>query len=131
MIDVEQYIFNAVYDNVAPLCAKNGFKSVHTPNPTVFPTVALYEMKNITDYSLKSTAAEEDFATLTYEAHVYAQSRIECRKVFKALDDSLIRLNMTRVSGDYAPNANNTKVQEYVARYRVNVDQNGILYRRR
>lgn len=130
MIDVEQYIFNAVYGDVAPLCAKNGFKGVHTPNPTVFPTVTLVEMKNVTDYRLRSTAADEDYATLTYETHVYATSKAECRKIFKALDDKLARLNMSRISGDYTPNQSNTKVHEFIARHRVNVDQEGHLFRK-
>lgn len=129
MIDVEQYIFNAVYDEVAALCAKNGFKSISTPNPTVFPTVTLFEMDNRTDYRMESTKAGEDYAILTYEAHVYALSKSECRKVFKALDEGLIRYNLTRMSGAYSPSQTNTKVHEYVARYRVKADAEGVLYR--
>ena len=130
MIDVESYIFNAVYDDVAPLCASGCFKSIHDPVPTKFPTATLYEMKNLTDYAKKSTAQDEDFATLTYEAHVYANTKAKCRTVFAALDAALIRMNMSRISGDYTPSADNTKVHEFVARYRVSVDRDGILYRK-
>ena len=129
MIDVETYIFNAVYDEVAALCARNGFKSISTPNPTVFPTVTLFEMDNRTDYRRESTMQGEDYAILTYEAHVYALTKNECRKVFKALDDGLVSLNLTRMSGAYSPSQTNTKVHEYVARYRVETDSEGNLYR--
>ena len=131
MIDVENEIFNAVYDMVAPLCAKNSFKSVSTPMPTAFPAVALFEMDNATDTVRRSTQTDEDYADLTYEAHIYATTKAESRKVFKALDDALMKLNMNRMSGDFTPSQTNTKVHEYVARYRVKVDQDGNLYRRR
>lgn len=130
MIDVETYIFNSAYDAVAPLCAKGGYRSVPTPRPTVFPTVTLFEMGNRTDAGRKTALPTEDYAILTYEAHVYANSRKECREVFSALDDELMKLNMIRISGDYSPSTVNTKVQEYVARYRVEVDREGMLYRR-
>lgn len=129
MIDVELDIFNAVYDDVAPLCAKNGFKSIHTPTPTVFPTATLVEMDNRTDRDRNSTSDYEDFAELTYEVHVYATTKAKCREVFKALDDALGRYNFNRFSGTYVPNLNNDKVHEYVARYQVRVSNDGCLSR--
>ena len=129
MIDVELDVFNAVYDDVAPLCATNGFKSVYTPNPTVFPTVALFELDNRTDRDRNSTSDFEDFADLTYEAHVYATTKAECRSVFVALDEALARHNFNRFSGTYVPNLTNAKVHEYVARYQVKVSHDGCLSR--
>lgn len=129
MIDVENYIFNAAYDDIAPLCAKNGYRSVQGQVPTVFPAVNLYEMDNRINTDLWSNSGGDDYAILTYEAHVFATTKAECRKVAKALDDKLIRMNMTRLSGAYSPNTANSKVFEFVARYRVGVDENGVLYR--
>ena len=127
MIDVEVDIFNAVYDDVVPLCAK--FLSVHTPSPTVFPTVTLFEIDNRIDRKRNSTSDFEDFAELTYEAHVYANSKAECRSVFKALDQALARYNLNRFSGAYNPNLQNAQVHEYVARYQVRVSNDGCLSR--
>lgn len=129
MIDVELHVFNDVYDDVAPLCAKNGFRSVHTPSPTVFPTATLFEMDNRTDRTRNSTSDFEDYAVLTYEAHVYATSKATCRKVFSALDEALTRRNFNRFSGAYAPNLDNAQVHEYVARYQVRVSHDGCLSR--
>lgn len=129
MIDVENYIFNAAYDDIAPLCAKNGYRSVQGQVPTVFPAVNLYEMDNRINTELWSNSGSDDYAILTYEAHVFATTKAECRKVAKALDDKLIRMNMTRLSGAYSPNTANSKVFEFVSRYRVGVDENGVLYR--
>ena len=129
MIDVESYIFNAAYDDIAPLCATNGYRSVQGQVPTVFPAVNLYEMDNRINTELWSNSGSDDYAILTYEAHVFATTKAECRKVAKALDDKLIRMNMTRLSGAYSPNTANSKVFEFIARYRVGVDENGVLYR--
>lgn len=129
MIDVENLIYNAAYETIAPLCAQNGYKSIHVPNPTAFPTVTLFEMDNRTDTGRRSTKRTEDYAILTYEAHVYATSKAACRNVYGALDGVLTGLNMVRLSGSYTPNRTNTKVHEYVARYRVAADGDGTLYR--
>lgn len=129
MIDVELDVFNAIYSDIAPLCAKNGFKSVYTPNPTVFPTVALFELDNRTDRDRNSTSNFEDFADLTYEVHVYAMTKAECRTVFAAVDSALARYNFNRFSGTYVPNLTNTKVHEYVARYQVRVSNDKCLSR--
>lgn len=129
MIDVEVDVFNAVYDDVAPQCATNGFRSVHTPSPTVFPTATLFEMDNQTDRDRNSTSDFEDFAELTYEVHVYATTKAECRRVFAVLDSALTRLNFNRFSGTYVPNLSNSKVHEYVARYKVRVSHDGCLSR--
>ena len=129
MIDVELDIFNAIYDDVAPLCAKNCFKGVYTPNPTAFPTVALYEIDNRTDRNRNSSSDFEDYAELTYEAHVYATTKAKCREVFSALDNALSRYNFNRFSGTYIPNLNNAQVHEYVARYQVRVSNDGCLSR--
>lgn len=129
MIDVELDVFNAIYDDVAPLCAKNAFKSVHTPSPTVFPTVTLFEMDNRTDRNRNSTSDFEDFAELTYEAHVYATTKSKCRQVFNALDTALARYNFNRFSATFIPNLTNDQVYEYVARYQVRVSHDGCLSR--
>lgn len=129
MIDVENLVFNAVYDDVAPLCAKGGFRAVHTPVPTVFPTVTLFEIDNRTDRERNSSSDYEDFSELTYEVHVYAQTKAKCREVFATLDDALRRRNFNRFSGTYIPNLNNDKVHEYVARYQVRVGSDGCLFR--
>ena len=129
MIDVELDVFNAVYDEVSSVCAKNGFKSIHTPNPTVFPTVTLFEMDNRTDRDRNSSSDFEDFADLTYEAHVYATTKAKCRSVFTILDNALARYNFNRFSGTYVPNLTNDKVHEYVARYQVRVSHDGCLSR--
>lgn len=131
MIDFETAIFNEVYPSVAPLCAKNAFRSIHTPVPTAFPTATLFELGNTTDRVRKSTAVEEDYAVLTYEAHVYATTKAESKSVFAALDNRMIQLGFLRMTGQPVQNPSNTKVFEYIARYQAEIDQSGQIFRRR
>lgn len=130
MIDAELKIFNAVRPYVVSLCATNGFKSVYTPTPSAFPTVCLYEMDNATVRKRQSSTPGENFATITYEAQIYAQTKAECRQVFAALDEAMILLGFNRFSGQFIPNADNTKVFRYVARYEAEIDVNGVIYRK-
>lgn len=129
MIDVEKYVFNAVHGAVAPLCAKNGFRSVHTPVPTAFPTVTLFEFKNLIDYGRQTNGEDEEFAEIHYESHVYATTKAKCRSVAATLDSEMRKLNFTRISGDFTPGAENTKVFEFIARYRALVRKDGVLFR--
>lgn len=131
MIDYETEIFNAVYPDVAPLCAKNGFKSVHVPVPSAFPAACLFEMRNVTDTRRRTGNAKEDFAIITYEAHAYATDKAKCKEVFNALDSTMVLIGFNRISSDQIPNQSNTTVFEFVGRYQAEIDQNGVIYRRR
>lgn len=131
MIDYEADIFNAVYPNVAPLCARNSFRNIHVPVPSAFPAACLFEMRNSTDLRRRTGNAVEDFAVVTYEAHAYAMTKPECKEVFNALDSRMLALGFNRISSDQIPNQSNTQVFEYVARYQAEIDQNGVVYRRR
>jgi len=131
MIDIEVKIFNSVYPIAAPLCAKKSFVSNFPQKLTAFPTAALVELENSTVYDKKSSAMAEDFARLMYQLDVFAKTKTECRKVFAAIDAQMIRLNFTRMSGNFIPMPDNTSVNRYTARYEVMVDQDGVLYRAR
>lgn len=131
MIDYETAIFDAVYPDVAPLCANNSFRSIHVPVPSAFPAACLFEMRNTTDTRRRTGAALEDFAIVTYEAHAYAMTKPKCKEVFGALDSRMTALGFNRISSDQIPNQGNTQVFEYVARYQAEIDQNGVIYRRR
>lgn len=130
MIDAELKIFNAVRPHVVSLCAQNAFKSVYDPSPTAFPAASLIELDNTTVRHRQSSTPGENFATITYEAQIYAQTKAKCREVFAALDEAMILLGFNRFSGQFIPNADNIKVFRYVARYEAEIDANGVIYRK-
>lgn len=130
MIDFEVQIFNQMHSVVAPLCAKNRFVSKQIVGPTAFPAASLIEMDNTTVRDRQSSTPGENFSRITYQLDVFAQTKSECRAVFAAADDMMLKLNFSRMSGRYMDNPGNTDVFRYVARYEAEVDQDGNLYRR-
>ena len=132
MIDAEVKIFNRVYAKAAPKCAKGKFVStIITEEPTGFPAASLIEMDNSTVRSRQSSTPKENFAVITYVLEVYATTKSKCREVYATVDDEMIAMNFSRMSGQYVNNAGNTKVFRYVARYEAEIDSEGNLYRRK
>lgn len=129
MIDFETQIFNNVHSVVAPLCAK--FISTRVISPTAFPTAALWEMDNTTVRDRQTSTPIENFALITYQGEVWAKTKAACRAVFAAMDDRMIALNFSKMSGQYVPDPDNANIVRYVARYEAMVDRDGNLYRRK
>lgn len=132
MIDYEVPVFDRAYAAVAPLCANKKFVStVITDWPTAFPAASLIEMDNRTVREKNTSSPTEDFADIVYQAEVFDTTKSGCKAVFTALDDAMIAMNFSRMSGQYVNNWGNPKVFRYVARYEALVDRDGNLYRRR
>ena len=130
MIDYEVKIFNRAYASVAPKCAPKMFVSTIITQPlTAFPAASLIEMDSRTVRKLQSSTPKENFALITYQFEVYANSKSKCREVFAAGDEAMIAMNFTRISGTYINVPDDTKLFRYVARYEAMVDQDGNLYR--
>ena len=130
MIDYEIQIFNAVYPDIAPLCAKNRFISCPVSSLTAFPTVSLVEMANTTVRNRQSSSMEENYARIAYQLDVYAQSKKECKEVYAAADNAMMKHGFTRFSGSFIDYPENTKLFRYTARYEAEIDKNGVIYRR-
>lgn len=131
MNDYEVKIFNNVHPVAAPLCAKNKFLSTPVMDLTALPAAGLWEMDNATYSRLQTSTPIENYSLITYQMEVYAKTKKECRTVFKAMDERMISMNFTRISGQYVTYPDNLHVVRYVARYEAIVDREGNLYRRR
>ena len=130
MIDYEVKVFNKAYDAAASLCAPNMFVStVITEKPTAFPAASLIEMSNTTVRRAQSSTPTENRARIMYQLEVYATSKTKCKTVYAAIDDAMLSMNFTRVSGNYINIPDNTKIFRYVARYEAEIDRDGNIYR--
>ena len=49
--------------------------------------------------------------------------------MYSAVDDEMIAIGFTRVSGDFLDNADNVNVFRYTARYEAEIDREGNIYR--
>ena len=130
MIDIEADVFNRVYESVAPLVPQGCFKSVYVPNPPKFPFATLMEMDNFTDKANRSSALDEEYAVVTYEANVYATDKFECREVMNALDTEMLRLGFQRLSMQFIPNLADNTIFRYTSRYQATTDRNKVIYRK-
>lgn len=131
MIDVETEVFDTVYQAVYRLVPEGCVSGVYVPQPPAFPFVTLMETDNATYTRQRSTAVDEEYAVVTYEANVYANDKHECREVMDAIDTALVRLNFTRLSMAFTPNLADETIFRITARYRAAADTNKRFYRYR
>lgn len=129
MIDFETKIFNAFYPSVSTMCAKDGVRSTYSPSYTKFPCVIFREMDNMTVRRKQDSSREEFLCRVTYVFEIYAQTKSEARKIFKAGDDQLIAMNFIRLSAPITDDGSDPTVVRIVARYEADIDQNGMIYR--
>lgn len=130
MIDVETDVFDYVYPSVEPLVPQGCFKSVYVPNPPKFPFATLMEMDNITDKRSRSSAMDEEYAIVTYEANVYATDKFICRSVMNAIDTAMTRLNFSRLSMQFIPNLADSTIFRITARYQATAGADKTMYRK-
>lgn len=129
MINVEVSVFDYVRQFVADVVPEGCFRSQYTPSPPKFPFATLEEIGNITNSRYRTNSADEDNATITYEANVYATDKRTCRQVMDALDKAMMRLNFRRNFMDYTNNLNNSDLFRLTARFIADVDKDGRLSR--
>ena len=129
MIDYEVNVFDRVYRKTSNLFAKGKFVSVYNPTPTAYPAGSLVELINRTDQKRQSSTPIENYAVVMYQLDVYALSKKEAKAVYSAVDDEMISIGFTRVSGDFLDNADNVNVFRYTARYEAEIDREGNIYR--
>ena len=130
MIDVENHVFDYVYASVSTVVPEGNFVSNYVPAPASFPFVTLMEMDNATDTRHLTSADDEEYAVVTYEANVYAMDKQDCRQIADVLDRAMYRLNFVRLSTGFIPNLADRTIYRMTARYQAVADTNNILYRR-
>lgn len=129
MIDVEADVFNYVYPHVEPLVPYGCFKSMYVPTPPAFPFATLMEIDNRTLTRQRGTAVQEEYATVTFEANVYAEDKFSCRNVMDALDTAMVELGFIRNSMQLIPNLADSEIFRMVARYVADADAQKRIYR--
>ncbi|MBO6268101.1 MAG: hypothetical protein J6N19_03020 [Clostridium sp.] len=131
MIDVETDVFNYVAPFASAKCAPNGFTSTFVPNPTRFPCASLVEKRNATDTRRKSSAEDEDFAVVTYEANAFAEDKFACRELLNEIDTQMMRLGFNCLVRRWVENQSDPNIFRMIARYTGTVDRRHTIYRRR
>lgn len=116
MIDVEIDVFDAVYSAVAELVPEGSLASEYMPEPPSFPHITLIEIDNDMAVRHQDSRTDECYASIAYEANVYAETREECRTIAAALDEAMTRLGF-RPSMRYMPNLSDLSIHRMLGRY--------------
>lgn len=140
MIDVEDAIGVKVRDAlIAEHTADPSFPntidvtSVYVKAPATLPHVSVIETDNYTDNGSMDSDGEV-LGVLTYEVNVYSAletgRKHEARRIMKVVDKAMTRMNFRRIAMQPVDNLMDATVYRIFARYQVNVDELGTLYRR-
>lgn len=101
--------------------------------PASLPHVSIIETDNYTDNGSMDSDGEV-LGVLTYEVNVYSAlltgSKREARRIMNVVDKAMTRMNFRRIAMQPVDNLMDATVYRLFARYQVNVDKLGTLYRR-
>lgn len=98
MIDIENIVFNHVYEKIHEMLPPGCMTSEYVHEASQFPFVTLIEITNNTVDRLQDNRLQENFALITFDANVYAKTKDECRNIIAALDDAMLEMQFSRVS---------------------------------
>ena len=127
--DFETEVFDAVYSVLTDLIPEGNFRSEETPIFESFPAATLIRMDSFPDWRRESTSNSEDFTVDTYEAHVYALDRDECKTIANTIAERMREMNFQRLTMRPVLNGNDVRVSQIVMRFEGRVDGRGYLYR--
>ena len=129
MIWFEAQVFDYVYDKVKDLVPAGCFKNVYNPAPPKFPFATLREISNTDERSRMSTSTVQEYATVGYEANVYAEDRYQAMEIMCAIDSAMYSFNFERISSDSPDNLLDPELFRVTNRYRAGVSKDGVFFR--
>lgn len=127
MVDKEPYVVAAVKQAVLSYGAT--YASAFTLEKPALPKVTIVEIGNTTATRYRSTADKEDISVLTYEVNVYSMDKLECRILARLASEAMDGMNFIRDMGQFIPNLADRNIFRFVGRYRVHMNQDGVMYR--
>lgn len=98
MIDIETIVFDHVYDAIHEMVPPGCLVSEYVHDASKFPFVTLIEIANLIMKGGQDNRLTENYAVIAFDANVYAQTKDECRKIAKAIDDAMTQLQFSRVA---------------------------------
>lgn len=134
MIDIENEIFSVVSKSVKKKYPKAFITGEYVKSPSSFPCISITEIENSVYEKTQTSQNAENHAVLIYEVNVYSNKvkgkKAECKAVVSIIDDEFLKLGFTRTMLNPIPNETDATIYRMVARYRVYVSKDKVLYRR-
>jgi hypothetical protein len=121
MIDVENKVFDRVYNKVVSQYPKIFATSEYVREVANFPAYSLIEMDNRVNMPSRSLSKIENMADLMYELNVYSNKKSgkkqECKKIWKLIDSEMSDMGFTRTYGRPIDNLEDATIYRIVAIY--------------
>lgn len=134
MIDCLNEVFNTVAVAVREAHEGTTVTGEYTRRPSVFPTVTLDEIQNVTVGELVDSSDEENYSGVTYRVQVFSNKqngkKAEARAIFATADKIMLNLGFRRVTYSTTPEIYESTIYSIMATYEAVIDTNGVVYRR-
>ena len=122
MIDIENLVFDTVYNQLHPLFPEANITAGYDEQNAKFPAVIIRETNNQAFRRSATDECAENHARLTYEIEVYSDkentARSECKEILNAVDEIMQSMKFRRIHKNRPINVDRTIYRQY-ARYEV------------
>lgn len=133
MIDVENELFNEIYDTLTEEFGDINITGDYVATPESFPCASIYEADNYTYKSSQDSGSGENHVNVMYEVYVFSNKRsgkkTECKQIFSVIDEKMIRSGFSRV-GLEPIYQDDGRIFKLIGRYEAVVSQNKTIFRR-
>ena len=126
MIDVENLVFDTVFNSVRTVYSNLHVSKGFIEETETFPCIVVRETNNVPLARTNTDACAENYSTLTYQIEVYSdkadEQRSECRELLKLVDEIMQGMKFKRTYMSEPLNIKRTIFRQY-ARFTVIVDK--------
>ena len=126
MIDIENLVFNTVFDGVASARSNVSVSKGFIEETATFPCVVIRETNNVPVQKTDTDPSAENYTRVTYQVDVYSDkagtARSECRDLLNLVDGIMQGMKFRRQHMNEALNIKRTIFRQY-ARYTAIVGQ--------
>lgn len=120
MIDIENLVFNTVFDQLSALYPSANITTGYDEKEATYPTVIVRETNNVPVQSMNTDDCAENYTRLTYEVEVVSDrehtARSECKEILEAADTIMQSMKFRRIHKNRPVNVDRTVYRQY-ARY--------------
>lgn len=126
MIDIENYVFTALYNAIHAEYPQAVITGDYPEEFAKFPAVTINEIEKATLRRMQDDELTEHYATVTYEVNVYCDDRVGkkeiCKDILRIADEVMFGMKFRRYRYKRLPNIDRTILRMYT-RYTAVVDE--------
>lgn len=121
MIDVEDKVFNALYEVIIAQYPGAYITSEYVRKPKAFPHISIMEAYNTSHVPAASLSNIDNASNLMYEVNIYSNlqsgKKTEAKDILAIINDKFSIMGFIRGSVNTVPNLEDSTIYRIVARY--------------